>query len=143
MDQLNLRYQLKQTDQGVVIVKDDDGVPFEALPKQLTKQPCGQWQQVDELTRFRIAKSLKQVQRLPVADVTLLDDLLQHPLLLVEDRTNSDFQYRLEIVATADHGADFYFDCQIVDEEQQLQLSRGKLQLSQQEIVGLLSFFRI
>jgi hypothetical protein len=143
MERSELRYQLKQTHQGIVVETTDDGVRFDDLPRQLTHHPNADWQQVDELSRFRIAKRLKQVQRLPIDDVTLLDDLLKPPLLLLEDRTSQDFQYRLEVIATADHGADFYFDCQLVDEAHQPQLSRGKLQLTQQEIEGLLNFFRL
>lgn len=141
MDQSNWRYQLQQSDQGLVIVRDDHGVLFEDLPEQLTRNPTDHWQQVDELSRYRIAKSLKNVKRLPVDNVTLLDDLLKPPLLLLEDRDSHDFQYRFEVIATADHGAEFYFDCQMVDETQQSQLSRGKLQLTRAEIEGLLNFF--
>ena len=143
MERSELCYQLKQTHQGIVVETADDGVRFEDLPRQLTHKPSAEWQQVDELSRFRIAKRLKQVQRLPIDDVTLLDDLLKPPLLLLEDRSSQDFQYRLEVIATDDHGADFYFDCQVVDESQQPQSSRGKLQLTHQEIVGLLNFFRL
>ena len=143
MEQLNNRFQIKPSDQGVMIVKDSNGVAFEDLSKQLTQHPDAQWQQVNELERYRIAKRLKQVKRLPVADVSYLDELLQPPLLMVQDRIGQDFQYRLELIATADQGAEFYFDYQLGNTAEEPQANRGKIQLSQQEIVGLLNFFKL
>ncbi len=143
MEQLNNRFLIKPSDQGVMIVKDSNGVAFEDLSKQLTQHPDAQWQLVNELERYRIAKRLKQVKRLPVTDVSYLDELLQPPLLMVQDRIGQDFQYRLELIATADHGAEFYFDYQLGNTAEEPQANRGKIQLSQQEIVGLLNFFKL
>lgn len=144
MSQSAACYHIKPTSSGVVIVRDEQGVTFEELAQQLIKNPQTDWQSVSEFERYRIAKQLKSVQRLPVAEVTLLDELLQPPLFAVQDRIGTDFHYFLEMVATADQGAEVYFDYQLADPEQKIPLhNRGKIQLSQQEIVGLLNFFKL